>query len=76
MPSPEIEPVSAEAPALTGPYRRFDSHDEAFRAFVGKVEEAFEHEVDTYVTEVAREREQDRSQGATTRIVEPPPRRG
>ncbi len=40
---------------LAGPaYRRYDSHAEAFRTFVGRVEDAVRQEVGVYVAEVAR----------------------
>jgi Protein of unknown function (DUF4231) len=44
---------------LTGPYRRFNpSHTDAYPAFAARVEEALLRDVDVYVTEVVREREE------------------
>ena len=40
---------------LAGPaYRRFDAHADAFRTFVGRVEDAVRQEVGVYIAEVAR----------------------
>jgi Protein of unknown function (DUF4231) len=47
---------------LAGPaYRRYDSHAEALRAFVGRVEDAVRQEVGVYMAEVARTSETQRA---------------
>ena len=58
---------------LAGPaYRRYDSHADAFRTFVGRVEDAVRQEVGVYIAEVARspERsERDDREGAEGRAT-------
>jgi hypothetical protein len=41
---------------LSGPYHQYTSHADAFADFTGRVEEILKHEVDIYITEVAREK--------------------
>jgi Protein of unknown function (DUF4231) len=46
---------------LSGRYRRFNPHHTAaYPTFAGRVEELIQRDVETYVTEVAREREDER----------------
>ena len=44
---------------LSGPYRRYKTHAQAYRAFTARTEGILQHEVETYVTRVTREREED-----------------
>ncbi len=47
---------------LSGPgYRRFDSHAEAFPAFVARAEEQLRQEVGVYITDVVRPQEEPRA---------------
>jgi hypothetical protein len=45
---------------LSGPYRRYGTHGEAFRTFARNVEEAFQQDVDAFITNVFRENDRDR----------------
>jgi len=47
--------------ALSGPYRKYETHAEAFQAFARSVEEAFQQDVDVYITTIFRENDRDRS---------------
>lgn len=49
---------------LSGPYRRFDSHLDAYRAFAARVEEINRLDVQTYVTEVVREKQDEKERDA------------
>ncbi len=49
---------------LSGPYRRFDSHPDAYRAFAARVEEINRLDVQTYVTEVVREKQDEKEREA------------
>jgi hypothetical protein len=42
---------------LSGPYRRYDSHAEAYRTFAARTEETNQHDVEAYITNVVREKE-------------------
>jgi hypothetical protein len=44
---------------LSGHYRRYRTHAEAFPIFANQIEELNQHEVEVYVTEVARPRERE-----------------
>ncbi len=44
---------------LSGPYRRFKSHAEGYRAFAARVEDISRLDVESYVTNVVQEREED-----------------
>jgi hypothetical protein len=45
---------------LSGPYRRFATHLEAYPAFAARLEAGFQRDVDVYLTDVAREHEERR----------------
>lgn len=47
---------------LSGPYRRFKSHADAYRAFAARTEEANQHDVEAYITSVVQEKEEDREE--------------
>jgi hypothetical protein len=47
---------------LSGPYRRYGTHGEAFRAFARTVEEAFQQDVDVFITNIFRENDRDREE--------------
>lgn len=47
---------------LSGPYRRFDTHAEAFRTFARNVEEALQQDVDAFMTNVFRENDRERQE--------------
>jgi hypothetical protein len=47
---------------LSGPYRRYATHAEAFRTFARNVEEAFQQDVDAFITNVFRENGRDREE--------------
>ena len=49
---------------LSGPYRRFGSHPDAYRAFAARVEEINRLDVQTYVTEVVREKQDEKEREA------------
>jgi hypothetical protein len=49
---------------LAGPYRRYKSHADAYHAFAARTEEANQHDVETYISNVVREREEDREETA------------
>jgi hypothetical protein len=44
----------------SGPYRGYGSLAEAYPLFAAHVEEKMKHELDAYITEVAKEKEEDR----------------
>ena len=44
---------------LSGPYRRYQNHTEAYRAFAARTEELHQHDVEAYITSVVREQEED-----------------
>lgn len=62
--------------ALTGPYLPFATHDGAYRAFAGHVEEVFERETDVYISEIVLEKPRGRDQGAAKPGDQPPGSRG
>ena len=43
---------------LTGPYGRFKTHADAYERFAGRVENIIQEDVQTYITEVVAERDQ------------------
>ena len=45
---------------LSGPYRRFESHPDAYRAFAARVEDINRLDVEAYVTEVVREKQEEK----------------
>lgn len=49
---------------LSGPYRRFETHPDAYREFVARVEEINRLDVQTYVTEVVREKQDEKEREA------------
>jgi hypothetical protein len=57
---------------LAGAYRRFDSHREAFRSFVTRVEDKIGQEVQTYITEVVRQTELENQSGRKDGPTLPP----
>lgn len=54
---------------LSGPYRRFKSHPEAYRAFASRVEDINRLDVEAYVTEVVREKQEEREGEAGGAVV-------
>jgi hypothetical protein len=44
---------------LSGPYRRFNSHTEAYRAFAARVEDINRTDVEAYITSVVREKQDE-----------------
>lgn len=55
---------------LSGPYRRHRSHLEAYRAFAARVEDVIQRDVESYITEVAREKEEEREARAGSAVSE------
>lgn len=49
---------------LSGPYRRYESHSEAYRAFAARTEEINQHDVEAYITDVVREKKEDKEEPA------------
>ncbi len=49
---------------LSGPYRRYKSHAESYRAFAARMEETNQHDVEAYIANVVREKEEDKGQKA------------
>ena len=45
---------------LSGPYKSYGKHGEAFPVFAERFEDAFKHEVDVYITEVVKEKEEEK----------------
>jgi len=45
---------------LSGPYRRYKSHAEAYAAFANRVEGIIQRDVEVYITEVVREKEEEK----------------
>ena len=45
---------------LSGPYRDFKGHAEGYPQFGGKVEEIMQHEVDIYISQVTKEKEEEK----------------
>ena len=43
---------------LSGPYRAFTTHADAYRDFAARVEEVIQHDVEVYITETVSERQQ------------------
>ncbi len=52
---------------LSGPYRRHKSHAEAYRAFAARVENINRLDVEAYVTDVVREKQDEEEEKAGTR---------
>ncbi|WP_392533327.1 DUF4231 domain-containing protein [Nostoc sp. C117] len=44
---------------LTGPYRNYTSHDQAFNVFAGQVEEIIQRDVEIYATQVVQEKKEE-----------------
>jgi len=44
---------------LSGPYRRFESHANAYRAFAARVEDISRLDVEAYITNVVREKQEE-----------------
>jgi hypothetical protein len=44
---------------LSGPYRRFENHAEAYRAFAARVEDINKLDVEAYITNVVREKQEE-----------------
>jgi len=49
---------------LNGPYRRFDTHQEAYRSFTGRVEEVLGQDIEQYFQRVIGEERQRIGPGA------------
>jgi hypothetical protein len=49
---------------LSGPYRRYESHAEAYQTFASRTEETNQHDVEAYISSVVREKVEDREQDA------------
>ncbi len=49
---------------LSGPYRRYKSHAEAYPMFAARTEETNQHDVEAYITGVVREKEEDKEEKA------------
>jgi len=47
---------------LSGPYRQFSKHNEAYPFFAGRVEEATQQEVDVYITQVVKEKKEEKKE--------------
>jgi hypothetical protein len=45
---------------LSGPYRRHKSHAEAYPSFAARTEDTIQRDVDVYIAEVVREKEEER----------------
>jgi hypothetical protein len=50
---------------LCGPYRRYNQHSEAFSIFADQVEEIIARDVEVYVTQIAKQEENQKQQGQT-----------
>ena len=50
---------------LSGPYQGFKDHAEGYPQFGGKVEEIMQHEVDVYISQVVKEKEEEKKRGNT-----------
>ena len=48
---------------LSGPYQAFSQHSEAYSQFGGKIEEILQHEVDMYISQVVKEKEEEKKKG-------------
>jgi len=46
----------------SGPYQQFTDHGTAYSAFAGKVEEIMQNEVDVFVTDVVKERKEEKKE--------------
>jgi hypothetical protein len=49
---------------LSGPYRRFLKHDEAYRTFANRVEVIIQSDVETYITMIVQEKEPEKEDKA------------
>jgi hypothetical protein len=45
---------------LSGPYQSFEDHGAAYSAFAGKVEEIMQNEVNVYISEVGKEKKEEK----------------
>src|SRR5215217_2417818 len=45
---------------LSGPYHHYKSHTEAYPVFAARTEETNQHDVESYITNVVREKEEDK----------------
>ncbi len=54
---------------LSGPYRRYKSHAEAYPAFAARTEETNQHDVESYITSVVREKEEDKEEKKAREMV-------
>jgi len=45
---------------LSGRYQQFTTHSAAYPLFAGKMEETMQHEVDAYITEVVKEKKEEK----------------
>jgi hypothetical protein len=48
---------------LSGPYRECKEHAEAYPQFGGKIEEILQYEVDVYISQVVKEKGEEKKQG-------------
>ncbi|MEH2374532.1 DUF4231 domain-containing protein [Nostoc sp.] len=55
---------------LTGPYRKYTSHEEAFNLFAGQVEDIIQRDVEIYATQVVQEKKEE-PQSQENQIVIP-----
>ena len=46
---------------LSGGYKDFQNHDEAYHSFAARVEDILRHEVDAYISEVVREKKKEKA---------------
>ncbi|MHC5732754.1 MAG: DUF4231 domain-containing protein, partial [Nostoc sp.] len=44
---------------LTGPYRKYTTHEEAFNVFAGQVEDIIQRDVEIYATQVVQEKKEE-----------------
>jgi Protein of unknown function (DUF4231) len=56
---------------LTGPYRRYESHADAYREFAARTEETNQHDVESYIANVVREKEKDSEEKAGQLVARP-----
>jgi hypothetical protein len=47
---------------LSGPYHRYKSHREAYPVFAARTEETNQHDVESYITNIVREKEEDKEE--------------
>ena len=58
---------------LTGPYRAYDSHADAYREFAAHVEEIMQQDVDLYVRTVVQEKPEKKPEGENKESETPAP---